>query len=158
MWLVRNLGFHTRVTKRSARSSSKARSSPNTISGSNASGVRLRESRLVRFTRRRRSRSRKTLSSHRIRATRMKTNYSLTTFAFPKDIQVSSCPTLVQIEIKNNVRSVHKEIGSENPPSSRANSPENASQAKTPVDFPEEFESGESASSIAVEESGSSVE
>lgn len=38
------------------RSSSKARSSPNTISGSNASGVRLRESRLVRFIRRRRSR------------------------------------------------------------------------------------------------------
>lgn len=57
---------------------SKARSSPNTISGSNASGVRLRESILVRFTRRRRNRSRKTLSSHRIRATRIKTNYSLT--------------------------------------------------------------------------------
>jgi hypothetical protein len=32
----------------------------------------------------------------------------------------------VQIEIKNNVRSVHKEIGSENPPYSRANSPDNA--------------------------------
>ena len=75
-------------------------------------------------------------------------------------MKVSSCPTLVQIEIKNNVRSVQKEIGSENPPSSRANSPENASQANkpSPVDFPEEFESGESASSIAVEESGSSVE
>lgn len=67
------------------------------------------------------------------------------TLAFTKDIKVSSCPTLVQIDIKNNVRSVHKKIGSENPPSSQANKP-------SPVDFPEEFESGESASSIAVEE------
>lgn len=67
------------------------------------------------------------------------------------DILISSCRRLVQIEIKNKIRSVYKEIGSENPPYSQANSPENASQANkpSPVDFPEELESGgESASFI----------
>lgn len=66
------------------------------------------------------------------------------------DILISSCRRLVQIEIKNKVRSVYKEIGSENPPYSQANSPDNASQANkpSPVDFPEELKSGESASFI----------